>query len=144
MVAQTESMDAGESADAALLTEPGAEVPEPPLPQPAAATSTVQGAVPDSNSSADSSSMATSPVREGPVGVLQFDFFEESWVEVTDRYGDVIYSDLNPAGVSLRLTGHPPLTVVIGNASGTVLTYNDKPIDLSPHTRVDVARVTVE
>jgi cytoskeleton protein RodZ len=76
--------------------------------------------------------------------VLQFDFFEESWVEVTDRYGDVIYSDLNPAGVSRRVTGYPPLTVVIGNAQGTVMRYNDETVDLGPHTRVDVARVTVE
>jgi cytoskeleton protein RodZ len=90
------------------------------------------------------SSTPAARVHEGPVGVLQFDFFEDSWVEVTDRYGDVIYSNLNPAGVSRRVTGYPPLTVVIGNATGTVLTYNDKAIDLAPHTRVDVARLTVE
>ncbi len=76
--------------------------------------------------------------------MLYFDFFDESWVEVTDRYGDIIYADLNPPGISQRISGYAPLTVVIGNASGTVLTYNGVTIDLAPHTRVDVARLTVE
>jgi cytoskeleton protein RodZ len=116
------------------LTEPGADVSQ----SPASATATA------ANASTQGSSTPAARVHEGPVGVLQFDFFEDSWVEVTDRYGDVIYSNLNPAGVSRRVTGYPPLTVVIGNATGTVLTYNDKAIDLAPHTRVDVARLTVE
>jgi len=145
MVAQTESPDLANSEDRAPLTEPGADVPEPPpMRQPTSTASTEGRAISQSSASMDSRSVPVSAVREGPVGVLQFDFFEESWVEITDRYGDVIYSDLNPAGVSRRVSGYPPLTVVIGNANGTVLTYNDKAIDLAPHTRVDVARLTVE
>jgi len=32
----------------------------------------------------------------------------------------------------------------VGNAHGVKLTYQDKAVDLSPHTRVDVARITLE
>ncbi|MGD8787947.1 MAG: helix-turn-helix domain-containing protein [Burkholderiales bacterium] len=147
MVAQTQSGYQGDAADQAALTEPGAE---PAAPAPATAPEQEQEQVqpqtpqPATDTAASNAVSPRTVVREGPVGVLQFDFFEESWVEVTDRYGDVIYSDLNPAGVSRRVTGYPPLTVVIGNAQGTVMRYNDETVDLGPHTRVDVARVTVE
>jgi len=127
----------------APLTEPGAEIPQTQTPASATATPVATTAA-DTKPAAQESGAPAARVRDGPVGVIEFDFFEESWVEVTDRYGDVIYSSLNPAGVSRRVTGYPPLTVVIGNAGGTVLTYNDKAIDLAPHTRVDVARLTLE
>ena len=32
---------------------------------------------------------------------------------------------------------------MIGNASNVRITYDDKPIDLAPHTRQDVARFTL-
>ena len=142
--APSESADAAASANKAPMTEPGAEISQPPAPASTSAVSRTATTSPGSKPVTQESSASTARVHEGPVGVLQFDFFEESWVEVTDRYGDVIYSNLNPAGVSRRVTGYPPLTVVIGNAGGTVLTYNDKAIDLAPHTRVDVARLTLE
>ncbi|UCH49110.1 MAG: helix-turn-helix domain-containing protein [Betaproteobacteria bacterium] len=135
MVAQQESAGATASSGDAPMTEPGAEISaEVPQPEPAAS-----GAVPSTTGASP-----TPVVKEGPRSVLRFDFFDESWVEVTDRYGEIIYSDLNPPGVSQRISGHPPLTIVIGNAAGTVLTYNDEAIDLAPYTRVDVARLTLE
>jgi hypothetical protein len=33
---------------------------------------------------------------------------------------------------------------VIGNAHGVTLSYRGKPVDLGPHTKVDVARLTLE
>lgn len=143
MVAQTQSGDEGASADQAALTEPGAELAAP-APAPDQEQAQLQAPQPAAETATSNAVSPRAVVREGPVGVLQFDFFEESWLEVTDRYGDVIYSDLNSAGVSRRITGYPPLTVVIGNARGTVMRYNDETVDLGPHTRVDVARVTVE
>ncbi len=35
------------------------------------------------------------------------------------------------------------LSVVIGNAADVRLTYNDREVDLEPHTRVSVARLTL-
>ncbi len=119
--------------DVAMLTEPGADVA--PEPKQAAA-----GVARDSAASGVSG--RNSPAVEQ--ARVQLGFREESWVEITDRYGEVIFSELVPRGVARGITGSPPLTVVIGNAAGVDLVYNGKPINLSLHTRVDVARLTLE
>jgi cytoskeleton protein RodZ len=71
-------------------------------------------------------------------------FDEESWVEIKDRAGNTIFGQLNPAGSRRKVSGEPPLSVVIGNAAGVRLFAGDKNIDLAPHTHVDVARFTLE
>jgi cytoskeleton protein RodZ len=38
----------------------------------------------------------------------------------------------------------PPFSIVVGNAPEVELRMNDQPYDLEPHTRVAVARFTVE
>ncbi|MBI4192204.1 MAG: helix-turn-helix domain-containing protein [Betaproteobacteria bacterium] len=73
---------------------------------------------------------------------LRFD--RESWVEIRDRNGRRIFSQLNPAGTEQAVSGQPPLTLVVGNAAGVRLIYNDQPVDLAPHIKVDVARLTLE
>lgn len=75
---------------------------------------------------------------------LQFVFQEDSWVEIRDRSGKIIFSQLNQAGSKRRVYGKPPLSMIVGNAHGVRLTYNDKPVDLERHTKVDVARFTLE
>jgi cytoskeleton protein RodZ len=75
---------------------------------------------------------------------LQFTFELESWVEVKDANGDVIFSAINPAGTEKQVVGTPPLSLVIGNASGVRLLYNGEPVALTPHRTSDVARVTLE
>ena len=42
------------------------------------------------------------------------------------------------------MTGTPPFKVTVGNARGVRLKYEDKPVDLAPHTGVTVARVTLK
>jgi cytoskeleton protein RodZ len=71
-------------------------------------------------------------------------FEKESWVEIRDRNGRRIFSQLNRAGTTQEVTGPPPLTLVVGNASGVRLTHNDNPVNLAPHTNVNVARLTLE
>ena len=56
----------------------------------------------------------------------------------------MIFSQLNRRGTEERVTGTPPLSLVVGNAHGVRLTYDDQPVDLAPHTKVDVARLTLE
>ncbi len=75
---------------------------------------------------------------------IKLDFDDESWVEIKDGTGAVIFARLNPAGVQQVVSGEPPLDVVIGNARSVRLTYRNKPVDLGPHTRVDVARVRLD
>jgi cytoskeleton protein RodZ len=71
-------------------------------------------------------------------------FEQDSWVEIKDRNGNTIFGQLNPAGSRRSASGEPPLSVVVGNAAGVRLFQGDKSIDLAPHTRVDVARLTLE
>lgn len=81
-----------------------------------------------------------------PAGMAEarFEFASASWVEVRDRSERVLLSQLNPAGSEQRVTGRPPFSVVIGNARDVRLIFNGKPVDLAPHTRVEVARLILE
>jgi cytoskeleton protein RodZ len=71
-------------------------------------------------------------------------FEQESWVEIKDRTGNTIFGQLTPAGSRRSVSGEPPLSVVIGHSAGVQLFVGNKNVDLAPHTRVDVARLTVE
>ena len=67
----------------------------------------------------------------------------EAWIEIRDSADRMLVSSLNPPGSERVVRGKPPYSLVIGNASNVRITYDDKPIDLAPHTRQDVARLTV-
>lgn len=75
---------------------------------------------------------------------IRLEFDEESWVGITDKNGRTIFAQVNPAGSTQTVRGYPPFLLVAGNAAGVRLTYNDKPVDLQPYTKVDVARITLE
>ena len=75
---------------------------------------------------------------------LHFRFEQESWVEIRDRNDKVIFSKLNRAGAEERVAGAPPLKLVVGNAQGVRLNYDNKPVDLTPHIGVTVARLTLQ
>jgi cytoskeleton protein RodZ len=67
----------------------------------------------------------------------------EAWIEIKDAADRMLVSSLNPAGSERVVRGKPPYQLVIGNASNVRVLYDDKLIDLAPHTRQDVARLTV-
>jgi cytoskeleton protein RodZ len=67
----------------------------------------------------------------------------EAWIEIKDAADRMLVSSLNPAGSERVVRGKPPYQLVIGNAANVRVLYDDKPIDLAPHTRQDVARLTV-
>jgi cytoskeleton protein RodZ len=75
---------------------------------------------------------------------LIFTFDGSSWVEVRDAAGRTLFSQMNAKGTTQVVEGRPPFHLVVGNASHVRLQYNDQPIDLRPHTRVDVARLSLE
>jgi cytoskeleton protein RodZ len=68
-------------------------------------------------------------------------FNQECWVEIRDRNEKIIFSQLNRPGTQQSISGLPPFSVILGNAHGVQLTYDDKPVDLAPHTKIDVARL---
>jgi cytoskeleton protein RodZ len=75
---------------------------------------------------------------------LKFVFKGQSWVEVRDSKGKLLFSRLNSPGSDAEVSGKPPFNVVVGNAPEVQLYYNDHEFDLEPHTKVAVARFTVE
>jgi len=75
---------------------------------------------------------------------LKLSFSQTSWVNVTDRNKKVIFDKIMSAGSEEIVEGQPPLKVVIGNAPGSKLIFNDKFVDLEPYTKSNVARVTLE
>src|SRR5690606_22305805 len=101
---------------------------EPASPDRDATPSTVQPAA--SVSSGEVASQAVAPVAvaaasatapsaeaRGPAGALRFRFTEPSWVEVRDRSGQIVFSQLNAAGSEQAVEGRPPFALVVGNAT---------------------------
>lgn len=93
---------------------------------------------------APSASLPREEVTHPDARELTFVFDEESWVEIRDRNDQTIHSNLNQAGTTRRVRGLPPLHIVVGNAQGVRMTYNGREIDLARHTKIDVARLTLE
>lgn len=75
---------------------------------------------------------------------VHFVFEDESWVEVRDRDDQTIFAQLNRAGTTRRVIGLPPLQIVVGNSQGVRMTYAGREIDLARHTKIDVARLTLQ
>jgi cytoskeleton protein RodZ len=80
---------------------------------------------------------------KGP-GRIFMAFADDAWVEITDGDGQLLMAQLNPAGSSRVVSGHPPFSVVIGNAAAVRVVYNEKPFDLMPYVKVEVARFTLK
>ena len=79
------------------------------------------------------------------IGHLHFTFTADSWVKVVDGSGASIFEQLKKGGSEQMVTGKRPLSIVIGNASGVNLTYNDKEIDISSYKKQGgTARFTLE
>jgi len=71
-------------------------------------------------------------------------FERESWVEIRNRDGKILTSQLNAPGTERTVEGLAPFELIIGNAQHVRLSYDDKPIDLAPHVKVEVARFTLK
>ncbi|MDR1935952.1 MAG: helix-turn-helix domain-containing protein [Candidatus Accumulibacter sp.] len=135
--------------EAAFAAPPGE-----PSPSAAPAEPAPSGPSPAPPALIEPPSAQSSPAEPAPSGpgaesspagsVLAFSFAERSWVEVRDGGGQVIFSQLNPAGSQREIVGQPPFALVIGNASHVTLKYRGQPVDLSPRSRDDVARLTLE
>lgn len=107
----------------------------PPPPAAAPTESVAQGGAP---------LPAASPVA-APDGLdrLAFSFAQEAWVEVRDGSGAIIFSRISGAGSAQEVQGKGPFALVVGNAPNVRLTLNGQPVDLAPHTKVSVARLTL-
>ena len=84
------------------------------------------------------------PVRGPNDHTVRFSFRGESWVDIRDRSGRVLLQRINTPGSEAEVSGRPPFTIIIGNAPDVKLTYDGREFPLEPHTRVAVARFTLE
>lgn len=139
------------------VVQSGVVAPQPVVPGAGAdgAAAATDGAVPAASpvdavpatAPVGASSMAPSEIGDafgtGP-RTVRLSFDRESWVEIRDARGRLIFSQLNPPGSSQVVQGEPPLSLVVGNARSVRLAYGGRDIDLAPHTRVDVARFTLD
>ena len=121
----------------------------PPAPRSAPEAAAAPPAGPESVAPATPEVMAESgaaPVSRGNSRGrrIRFEFQRESWVEIKDRDGMTLLSQLNPAGTQKVVEGAPPFSVIIGNAANVRVTYRDVPFDLTPYVKIEVARFTLE
>lgn len=130
------------------------ETPVSPLPageirsaQPAiTAAAAAQQITPEAPPAYDAVVVQPGPAKLPKLGEKQvmMAFEQESWVEIRDRNERVIFSQLNRPGTQQSISGMPPFTIVVGNSRGVRLTYEDQPVDLTHHTKIDVARLVLQ
>ncbi|MBK1679723.1 helix-turn-helix domain-containing protein [Rhodocyclus tenuis] len=140
---------------AASAPQANATVANAAAPVPAPATTPVPGAPAKAASSATPASAALAAEKPsaaaaqpaaaaGGEASLVFSFAKPAWVEVRDRSGQIVFSQLSPAGSERRVDGRPPFTLVVGNATHVVLRYKGKAVEMSNRSKDDVARLTLE
>lgn len=88
----------------------------------------------------------TIPLSDDPtVGHLQFKFSADSWIRVVDGAGVNLIEQIKRAGSEHMVSGKKPFAIILGNAAGVNLTYNDKEIDISSYkNQGGTARFTLE
>jgi cytoskeleton protein RodZ len=84
----------------------------------------------------------TGSATGGPRRIL-LAFDRDSWVEVKDGNGRILFSQLNIAGSQQVIEGRAPFELVIGNAAHVKLHYRDEPVDLKLYTKAEVARLSL-
>ncbi len=85
--------------------------------------------------------VANTGVGQGPIHLV---FEDESWVDVKDKFGKTLFKQVNPPKSEQWVSGRPPFSLVIGNASSVRLYYEGEEIDLDEFTDVEVARLILE
>ncbi len=125
------------------------KITEAPTPEktaeslPNEASSPLNASASQISSSADNAKTTNlAPPTQNPT--LKFSFKQGSWVEVKNKNGEIIASQMNQPGTSFDIAGTPPFSLVIGNAGNVVLEYKGKIIDLSRRSKDDVARLSLE
>ena len=76
--------------------------------------------------------------------LLMMAFDKDCCVEIKDGNGKIVLSDLYASGSTIEQVVTAPIEILLGRSSGvTQMTFNDEVIDLKPHTRKDIARLTL-
>ncbi|MFT4173395.1 MAG: DUF4115 domain-containing protein [Rhodocyclaceae bacterium] len=126
VVAQSDARATPEPVSAPVAVDASVPVVQPAaLPAAVAAQVAAQSAPPAVAPTAP----AAAPVAAGQQRVV-LDFAGQSWVEVRDGEGKVIFSRLNEAGTQQDIQGAKPLSVVVGNADQVRVSVDGKAFDM--------------
>ncbi|SDI70555.1 RodZ domain-containing protein [Propionivibrio dicarboxylicus] len=146
-VAEPERKAAEPAAEPAMAAPSASTETAPATPAAApGATAPVAVAPTQTAVAAPAVSVAPPPAKaSSATGGVKLVFAKPSWVEIKDGSGQVIFSQLSPAGAQREISGQLPFSLIVGNAAGVTLEYKGKPVDLSSRrSKDDVARITLE
>lgn len=87
------------------------------------------------------SAISTPPAAGNPL--INITVSADSWVEIVDGTGEMIEKDLLRGGNQRSYEGQPPFQLLLGRPSAVVLEFKGELVDLEPHVRGDVARLTL-
>jgi cytoskeleton protein RodZ len=108
----------------------------PPAPAaPAASTAPVPAPLPPADPAPSAAVPATAaPAAPASSDLLVFVARDDTWISVTEPGGKQLLQRIVKAGEAVSLNGTPPLSVVIGRASGVDVRVRGEPFDLAPIT----------
>lgn len=128
-----------------LPLPPASPVPSgEPVAPPEAAVPAVPAAPLPAAAPAATSAVPVPPAAQAGQPKLVLRFSGDAWVEVRDKSGNKVFSQLGRRGTESPVHGTPPFALVVGNAAQVSVIYKDKPVDLAPHVKVNVARFSLE
>ena len=110
-----------------------------------ATASTTTPAAPAADAPAEgAAATSAATAAQTPGGVLVMKANAQSWVQVKDSSGRVVLQKTLAAGESIGAEGALPLSVIIGNASGTEVRVRGELLEVAKTTRDNVARFEVK
>ncbi len=119
----------------------------PPAAAPATPAAAPQATVAAPNPVVEPAGQGSSGTQEAvmpPPVALIVEFDGHSWIEVKDGMQKVVFVGEYGKGTRQVIEGQAPFQLWIGKASQVRVTFGERTVDLKPHTREDVARLSVE
>jgi cytoskeleton protein RodZ len=88
--------------------------------------------------------LTATPVNSEGADGLTIKFSDVSWLNIKDATGEALFNGLSKKGQDLEIKGQAPFSIVIGRANAvSSVTFDGSTVDLEPHTRKNVARLTL-
>lgn len=136
----------GQEASASKTEEIVAVVQQPVAVEPAPAASSTVALVPvaPSPAVAQPASAALAAIADTSAALLMLRARGDSWVQVRDATGRVVFEKKLASGDAAQVSGVLPLSVVVGRADVTDVFVRGKPLELNAVSRENVARFEVK
>ncbi|RLK50219.1 cytoskeleton protein RodZ [Alkalispirillum mobile] len=131
-----------EGSDPAVSEEPEA-APEPDAPADTPVSVPELALDEEAAPAADDGEAENGQPAAQPEGALVLHISGNTWLEVRDASGDRLMVGNYSGDETHHLEGEAPYALVIGNAGQVRVEYDGESVDLGPHTRGNVARLTV-